>query len=177
MSTQRDSAHDFAFCLKGFPRRRGYAGIMNARRALFLVSLALLVPGAALCAKTTDRADPPGEAESKAVLDKGMSASEVIKLIGEPASIAPLKTDAGKAEKWTYRQLTDDRVTQEATSVANEAAFIGTGGQGANDLGSRPTLHFTLKHTKTYRVTALLMIDDKLVVARQWTEQRVSYDN
>jgi hypothetical protein len=161
--------------------KRARAG--RYRPAVLFFSIALAVSGMAAAAETgaDSKADEsPAQknaADQNPVLDKGMSASDVIKLIGKPAAVENLKTDELKAEKWTYRQLVGHRVVQEATNVINESAFIGTGGQGANTQGTRATLQYTLKHIKSYRMTALLMVNDKLVVARQWNEQQVTYDD
>jgi hypothetical protein len=148
-----------------------------------LVSALALACGAASLEARADAkaAETPAAAAAqpnpKGMLDKGMSASDVVKLIGKPASVTELKMDEGKAEKWIYRQLVSHREVQEETSVANEAAFVGNGGAGNNDQGSRVTLLYSMKHISIYQTTALLMVNDHLVVAKQWNEEQVSYEH
>ncbi|HVU17063.1 MAG TPA: hypothetical protein VHD32_09055 [Candidatus Didemnitutus sp.] len=119
---------------------------------------------------------PVASSGAKGELEKGMTGDQVVALIGKPATVEKMKTDEPKAEKWIYRRATAHRVEQQAMTVANEDAFIGTGGANNNTLGTRPVIQYGLKHIDTYRVTALLMVDNKLVVAKQWNEQRVSYE-
>jgi hypothetical protein len=155
---------------------------MKIKPIIFLaVAAALALPASVSAlgsaAKPAEKKAGPAPAQnSLAVLDKGMSAKEIVELLGQPETVSKLKTDEAKAEKWTYRQLIDHRVVQEATNVGNEAAFVGNGGANNNDQGSRATLQYSLKEISTYRVTALLMVNDHLVLARQWSEQKTSYD-
>ncbi len=110
------------------------------------------------------------------MLDKGMSAETIIQLIGRPLEIAPLVHDEVVAEKWTYRRLVDERTVQEAATDYTIPAFIGFSASGP-EIGTATQLGFHLKHVKTYQVTSLLMVDGKLVLAKQWREENQTYVN
>jgi hypothetical protein len=147
------------------------------RIALATAGLVLVSRSASALASNDDPAPEKKPAPSaKGELEKGMTGDQVVALIGKPATVEKIKDSDAKAEKWTYRRAVAHHVQQEATTVINEDAFIGTAGGNNNTLGTRPVIQYGLKHTDTYRVTALLMVDNKLVLARQWNEQRVSYE-
>lgn len=147
--------------------------------ALPAAALLAVVPGSA--ARFNGDADhkaaaPQATSSDQVYLDKGMAADAITAKLGKPERVEKLKPETANAEKWTYRQLVGHRVTQEATGATQEPAFIGTGGQGANDLGSRTVLTYQTKDIETYRVTALLMVNGKLELAKQWLEEKVRYN-
>ncbi|HEY4302655.1 MAG TPA: hypothetical protein VGM73_17420 [Candidatus Didemnitutus sp.] len=146
-----------------------------------LAGLALAV----LPAQALISADQPAGTEAKPAaparpgavkreLEKGMTAGQIVALIGKPESIEKMKAGDAKAEKWIYRRDLGHRVEPDATTVVNEETFVGIGGN-SNMIGTRPVMQYSMKQIDTYRVTALLMVNDKLVVAKQWNEQKVSY--
>jgi len=158
--------------------RRGYVVIMKTHNFGFRwIAAVAALGGAALLAAANPRPAPPAPAAngSAVTLDKGMTEAQIVELIGQPDRVEPLKMPGGKAEEWIYRQMVGQTTTQEAASMAWEEAFIGTGGPGNNGLGGRPALRYSTKHVATYRVTALMMVNGALALARQWDEQKVSY--
>jgi hypothetical protein len=149
----------------------------SARTALLLAGFWLAAANAsALTAPDQPQAESKAAPAAKGEIEKGMSGDQIVALIGKPATIEKLKDADAKAEKWIYRRAVNHRVEEQATTVANEGAFIGTAGGNNNTLGTRPVIQYGLKHIDTYRVTALLMVNGKLQMARQWNEQRVSYE-
>lgn len=113
---------------------------------------------------------------AKPVLEKGMAAETIVRLIGKPQEVAPLSPAESKAEKWTYRRRVSERTTQEAATTHTIPAYLGFT-SGGPSIGTTEILDFRLKHTTTSQVTSLLLIDGKLVLAKQWQEQSQSYDN
>ena len=81
-------------------------------------------------------------------LSPGMTAEEIVKQIGRPAAVEPLPNTDGKAERWTYRK----RVPAKTPASPD----------------AKPGL------TRTYAVLTLLIIEDKLVVARETTEEKTA---
>jgi hypothetical protein len=129
---------------------------------------------AALPGSARPAADPAKS--PRRMLEKGMPGETIIQLIGRPVEIAPLVHDEVIAEKWTYRRLVDERTVQEAATDYTIPAFIGFTASGP-EIGTATQLGFHLKHVKTYQVTSLLMVDGKLVVAKQWREENQTYVN
>jgi hypothetical protein len=103
-----------------------------------------------------------------------MSAAEVRQTAGDPKEIKPMKVDDGThAETWIYRRAIDHKLRQVAVSSHPEDTFVG----GAVGMATTQASDYRLERTTIEQVTALLMVDGKLVLARQWREKHVSYDN
>lgn len=141
-----------------------------------------LIPAAltvlALCALPALRlaaadATPTG----KPVLELGMDGATVIQLYGRPAEIQPMKNTDGKAEKWIYRRKAREYTTQTASGVTMIPAFIGNTGTGSPMIADTPILDFKVKFVTVYQVTALLMVEGKLTVGKQWLEQEEKFTN
>ena len=172
--------------LKEIRPQRGYAFTMKTRPISSLLSIAVLALAGRAGAAGFDATPAPKATETTAtqkasptsgkMLDKGMTAEEIVGLIGKPSTVTTLKGTELKAEKWTYRHLLEQRTVQEPTSVVNAPSFNGASGSGNNGLGSRPEMQYTMKYIAIYQVTALLMIDGRLELARQWKEEQVTYD-
>jgi hypothetical protein len=114
---------------------------------------------------------------SKPALTKGMSAATVRQLIGDPIEVRKIETDGASGETWIYHRDLGTEVTQEAVLIEQVPAYVGPGYGDKNntDLVDAPAQR--LKRTTRTQVTALLMVEDTLVFARQWVERAVAYDN
>jgi hypothetical protein len=113
------------------------------------------------------------QARTGPMLEKGMTEAQIIAAIGHPAETRPMKVPGGddhKAETWVYRRNLGTRQVQVATGTRSVPAFKGMG-TGNDTTGTTQEIIYTLKHITTYSVTWLLMIDGKLELARQTTEQ------
>lgn len=156
---------------------------MNARQiSCFGVAVGAWFASAALASDSAVKTEPavsllstesPANKSATPVLEKGMTAEQIERIAGKPAEIRPLKAPEGKAESWIYRRVVDRQTRQIAATVRDVSTFNGE----AVGLGSAPELEFRLEHTTVYQVTALLMFDGKLVLAKQWREKDVRYDN
>jgi len=117
-------------------------------------------------------ADASASPSAKPMLEKGMTAEQVERIAGKPAEIKPLASSDGKAETWTYRRVIDRQTRQVAATTEFVSTFKGANfGQDETQV---PVYH--LEHTTIYQVTALLMFDGKLVLAKQWREKSVNRD-
>ena len=154
------------FC--GAVKTRRYAGVIAT-------SVALLV-GAVSAAQTDSKV--PAEAASKkpakTPLEKGMTAETVRKLIGEPNEIKKLKSPEGKAETWVYRREIGVRFIDVAAGTRQVPAYVGVG--GTDGMGTRTEIIYRKKRVIIYRVTSLLMFNDRLVLAKQVDEQSEHYE-
>jgi hypothetical protein len=149
---------------------------MKTRNLIVTMIGCMLVSGPAWAAeqaapvsKPAQEAGPATNTKKKA-LEKGMSAEDVIAMIGKPDRVEPMKTEQGKAEIWTYRRKTDLMVTQVPTHTVDITTFNGRAYDGAGTVQT-PQLAYGTETTTTYQVTSLLMFDGKLVVAKQWRER------
>ena len=106
-----------------------------------------------------------------------MSADTIRDLIGEPVEIKVLESDGAKAESWIYRRKIGTEITQEAVLTEQVPAYVGPGYGDKNntDLITVPVYRF--KRTTATQVTALLMVDGTLSLARQWIERDTVYEN
>ena len=125
-----------------------------------------------------DAATKAGAADPvKPAIEKGMSAEDIRKLIGEPREIKPIASGETEvnAEKWIYRRKIRTDTTQEPVGSESQPAYLGPG-LGENGMGTVQVPIYRLKHTTFIQVTALLMVDGQLVTARQWVETEVYYE-
>ncbi|HEY5551370.1 MAG TPA: hypothetical protein VIK52_05760 [Opitutaceae bacterium] len=150
-------------------------------RAIFIA--ASLLGAGCLTASGEDAPDTSTQGEAakpakpaKPAIQKGMSAEEVRKIIGEPAAIKHIDKEDITAETWTYRRKVRTETTQEVVGDVNQPAFVGLGMGDESGLGTASVPVYRLKHTTFYQVTALLMVDGTLVEARQWVDQEVNYE-
>lgn len=117
-------------------------------------------------------------APTKPVLDKGMAAADIIKQAGKPLDVVPIESPEGKAEKWLYRRKLKE-TTSSAAIAPNAPSMMSS--QMPNDANSSfqihvPVAQYRLQRVTIYQVTALLMINDRLEVAKQWTERTETFD-
>lgn len=114
---------------------------------------------------------------AKAPIAKGMSAAAIRELIGEPIEVRKIETEGASGESWIYHRNMGSEVTQEAVLVEQVPAYVGPGYGDRNNTDLIDVPAYRLKRTTLTQVTALLIIDDTLVHARQWIEREVAYDN
>jgi len=140
---------------------------MKSRLLLCAVFSSLLLAAAPVL-----RAAAP--APAKPVLGKGMAAAEIVRLIGRPDEIKPMKAEGVTAEQWIYRRKVDQTVYQTANTQNAIPALVGFDGGGAV-IGTAIVPSYRLKYAEQFQVTALLLIDGKLHLGRQWLEQTESF--
>ncbi len=142
-------------------------------RSLYSAALTALVFFVApLLASAAD--DQP--AKTKPVLDKGMAAAAIIQLVGQPNEITPIKSDSSKAETWVYRRKVGQTVFQTANTQAFIPAVVGFD-SGGMIMGKALVPDYRLKYAAAYQVTALLIVDGKLQLGRQWIQQTEEFAN
>lgn len=163
---------------------------MKTRYLAWLVAAGALLGGTGRAAdestgQTREQTNPPAavggpEAPAKAAkrsLHHGMTAEEVIAMIGKPNKVAPMKDGDGKAEIWTYRRQTGTKTMQVPSRELNEGyssrPSAATDGHALAYI-DRPSMSYALETTTTYQVTSLLLYEGKLVTAKQWSEQEKS---
>jgi len=141
-----------------------------ARPAAILAGLMVVAAGLVAGGEPTAKTSKPN-------LEQGMSAAEVRAIVGDPVEIKSMESKEAKAEQWIYRRKVRTETTQEAVSFEEQPAFIGLGVGNENGLGTVSVPVYRLKYTTFYQITALLMVNDTLIMARQWMEQNVSYES
>lgn len=129
--------------------------------------LALLVFVATAAGVSAAASQP---AKTKPVLDKGMEATTILQLVGQPDEIKPIKSSDLKAETWIYRRKLSQTIQQTANTQAYIPAMVGFDSGGVI-IGKALVPEYRLKYIRAYQVTALLMVDGKLQVGRQWVDQ------
>jgi hypothetical protein len=140
-------------------------------RAVLLSSIAcfmLCSPATATNMKTQSGIPAPA---AKIVLQKGMSAETIMQHYGQPYEVTPIAAEPVKAEKWTYRRMSDSRIVQTANTERRVQSFIGLNNGGKSTIGDVIIPDYRLKLLRTYQVTNLLLIDGKLELGRQWQER------
>jgi hypothetical protein len=115
-------------------------------------------------------------AKEKPVIEKGMSHEMIVQLLGQPDEVNPLKTETGKAETWIYRRKVGQTVHQTANTQAFIPAMTGFTAGGVT-IGKALVPDYRLKHVEAFQVTALLMVDGKLQLARQWYARNEEFAN
>ncbi len=115
-------------------------------------------------------------AKAKPVLDKGMEAATIIQLVGQPNEITPIKSGDSKAETWLYRRKVGQTVFQTANTEALIPAMVGFD-SGGMIIGRALVPDYRLKYAAAYQVTALLMVDGKLQLGRQWIQKTEEFAN
>lgn len=151
----------------------------------WMAMFSLLLGSYAVGSAEVSKEKPAGDAAEKAPeaakakpkkqpLAKGMTSEEVIANIGKPKEVRPMTTEAGEAEVWTYLRLVDKQ-SKKVASVVQEAAGGSMGmGMGGAENGIR-TIYRT-EHTSNFEITELLMLEGKLVMAKQRRETTRTLD-
>jgi hypothetical protein len=108
--------------------------------------------------------------KTKPVLEKGMDAATIIQLVGKPDEISRLQSGEANAETWIYRRKINQTIHQTANTQAFIPAMVGFQASGPV-IGKALVPEYRLKYVRDYQVTALLMVDGKLQLGRQWLAQ------
>ena len=142
-------------------------------RKSVLVVVALFIGAAAVAAPAPSvTSAPPAARKAPTPLVGGMTTDEIVAAIGKPEDVKKMANQDGKAEVWTYRRVIGHEVTQIASGTRDVPAFLGD----PLNLGTTKEIIYTpLRRTK-YRVTALLIFEDRLITAKQWVETKEAYD-
>jgi hypothetical protein len=126
---------------------------------LALVGLLVSTVGATAADSRSERTKP--------VLEKGMPGTTIIQLVGKPDEINPIQSEGTHSETWIYRRKLDETVKQTANTQAYIPAMVGFDAGGVV-IGRALVPEYRLKYIRHYQVTALLMVDGKLQLGRQW---------
>lgn len=127
-------------------------------------------------AKKSETASPAAAKPGKRALEKDMTGETIISIIGKPNEITPMKSEQGKAETWVYRRKIGSKAVQVVIGERDVPAFIGLGGTGNDMNQSRKELIYGMKHVAIYRVTSILLFNNRLVTARQTDELSEKYE-
>jgi outer membrane protein assembly factor BamE (lipoprotein component of BamABCDE complex) len=127
------------------------------RNAPFFAVLALL----AACVSPPDGGTQPAAMrEAFSSLQRGMTASEVVALCGEPAARRPLHTDLAEgAEVWTYRQVVSVQQRQVAVTTHEVPYFDPFTGMQRNI----PEPTYQLETVRTVRTIEVVMLGGRLL--------------
>lgn len=147
---------------------------------LILISCAVANADPVQTARKGDAASTSIETRSstlaRPVVHLGMTAAEITKLIGRPDKVESIDTPVGKGENWLFRRLAKEWTQETAASMRMEPAFVGLGisNDGIRDV-ARPA--FDLERVSIYQVSSLLLVDGRLVAAKQWSEKERRFQN
>jgi hypothetical protein len=164
-------------CSEGIAMRPVFSHSMKTTKTARAVAIASVF---LVCMCSAGAASVPSDAASiqgKPAIARGMSGATIRQLIGAPLEIRKIEADGASGESWIYRRKVGTEVTQEAVFLDEVYAFVGPGYGNKDNIDLVKVPVQRLKHTTVTQVTALLMIEDTLTVARQWLESDVSYDN
>jgi len=137
-------------------------------KTTLLALLVFVASAVGVCAATEQ------PAKSKPVLDKGMDAATILQLAGKPDEVRPIKSNETKAETWIYRRKLGQTVFQTANTQAYIPAMVGFNA-GGPVIGQALVPDYRLKYARAYQMTALLMVDGKLHLAKQWVTQEEEF--
>lgn len=121
-------------------------------------------------------------AKAKFVLEKGVDGDNILKYYGRPTEINPLENPDKdiKAERWIYRRKVNETTTQVPvgyTTITPPNVTMDNNGTTNNAYIPTTTIPiYKLRRTMTYQVTALLMVNNKLVLAKQWAAKEEAFD-
>ena len=118
----------------------------------------------------------PARAGEKPVLNRGMTDEAILALIGKPDEVTKIKSDEFQAETWIYRRKVEQTVYQTANLQAFIPAVVGFD-SGGIVMGKAVVPDYRLKYAAAYQVTALLMVNGKLYMGRQWFTKSEDYAN
>jgi hypothetical protein len=137
-----------------------------------VAALAAEKPAPAPATQEGDKANAAKPAKKK-TLEKGMTADAVLATAGKPAEIKPMAAPdpETKVEQWIYRRKLKETSVPVATGQHTVQTFGGTAVGGGVNIVETPVIDYSQKLVAVYQVTALLMINGKLEIAKQWVEQ------
>lgn len=126
------------------------------------------------------KAAPAETAKTKLVLDKGLDGDAILKSYGKPYEIKPMEVPDKdlKVERWIYRRKINESTTQTpvgyTTITPPNATINGTPNNSFTTTTQIPI--YKLKRTTIYQVTELLMVENKLELAKQRTEREEAFE-
>ncbi len=142
---------------------------------LFFACVALAARGESAAPAGKHAEEPEHAAAAKPGLHPGMTADEIIKLIGKPQDVKTIATPAGKGEAWTYRRIAKQWTERAPVTTEMVPTFAGSGlgGDGIRDMAVPA---YRTERITVYQVTSLLLVDGKMVTARQWPEKDQEFE-
>lgn len=151
---------------------------MKALIVSVLVGCAATCPVvAASTAKVTSSAKESSQT-AKPSVQQGMTAEEVVKLIGKPRevrSIVPEGADVVTGESWIYRRVAKRSIKQVAPTMDVVPMWGGPGLPNDGIINVNVPSE-RLERTTIYQMTALLFVDGKVVASKQWFERQHFFD-
>jgi hypothetical protein len=156
---------------------------MNTKLRLLIAACATLSTLTFAAAADTEQSaprmnQPVTSKPARHPLEKDMDAETVRQIAGLPAEIHPMQAPEGVAEKWIYRRVIDSQTRQ--VNVGEAPVSCHTLSPNFTEMPFSKRVGIPIRRIETttiYQVTALLMYNNKLVIARQWKEASASYDN
>lgn len=152
---------------------------MKTPTLLVMLSIPMLSVSVRGALEASAEANAPARATSQApakrAISKGMTAEQVLQLVGKPTEVKPMASPAGKAEVWIYRRVADKWTQQTAATTETVMMYAGL---GLDNDGIRPVTvpSMRMERIKIYQVTSLLMFEGKLVEAKQRFEKERTID-
>lgn len=151
--------------------------------AVAFALLATLAASAADKSKSAEKSTPgvkdtpaaEGETKKKSI-QKNMTGEEITQFLGKPAEIKSMEAPepGTKFEQWIYRRKLRESTVQVAASQTMVPTFSGFG--GSSSMTQTPVIEYRNKRIVVYQVTALLMVNDRLEIAKQWNEEEEKLD-
>ena len=140
------------------------------------------VIGLALGMTPAVRADSAGapaaaaQKPAKRMLEKGMTADAVVKMIGQPKEVKELPSKDGKAETWIYRKQVGIRNIDIPNGQREVPVFMGMLSSGADSMKMTTEILYIKRRIAVYQVTSLLMFNGQLVLAKQTLEESENFE-
>ena len=149
---------------------------MQLLHRLLLASCLLLgITGRAGAAEPPARKTEPAP-QPAALLQQGMSAEQVKKIMGEPAKVRPMKAPKGTAEVWEYYREVPGPITQIPVTIQSTTVTV----QGADGVwreqkvDSQPVYRQARKLIR--ETTALLMFNGMYINQKRTAEVVGEYE-
>lgn len=117
---------------------------------------------------------PKDALAAKTVLKRGTPAEALEKQFGKPQEVKEITTPDGKGVAWVYKRLAKTVTRQVAATLETQPVYAGLG--QAVSIRDVAVPSYRLERTEIYQMTALLLIDGKLVTAKQWVTEQKQFD-
>jgi hypothetical protein len=118
----------------------------------------------------------PGESNPSATaphLTKGMTAAQVVHLIGQPALRKTLSPTSANAEEWIYRRTVSTDTRLIPTNMPISSTFPGSYSQ----IPIATAEQFHQEVDTVEQITTLLMVNGQLVIGKQKLVEHKSFEN
>jgi hypothetical protein len=143
--------------------------LRNQLLPVLLIGLLVQADGASPSPADSTTGGSPASAASpkgpEASLMPEMPASAVVKVMGKPNTVKPLKLQSGKAEVWAYSRVIEDRVEYIQVSMPVMGATpSGNGTTRMVQTGEK--IDNKAEHHITTEVIELLMFNDRFVTQK-----------